>query len=57
MPEALVSLCRYREGKKRCPWWDPKQTVCLNPNPDINPDSTCQEEVEDAGSEAPKRRD
>ena len=40
-------MCNYREGHKGCTWWDPKQNVCLNPNPGIKPDTSCpQEKIE-----------
>jgi hypothetical protein len=41
-------MCKYREGQKQCTWWDPKQNICLNPNPEIVPDASCQEVVEKA---------
>ena len=37
-------MCKYREGQKKCTWWDSKLNACLNRNPGINPDASCQQE-------------
>jgi hypothetical protein len=41
-------MCKLREGKKQCIWWNKEGNKCVNPNILIQPDASCQAEMPEA---------